>query len=82
MIPDVEVIKSAVEDYIKYKLLEKWWLNNNIPNSADKAAKMEANYRLSIKDARTDVKTPSFETMLRYRRRTRDSQDVFQFNKM
>lgn len=82
MIPDKERIKTAIEDYIKYKLLEKWWTNSDVPDIERKMMHWQNEYKMSISDAKTEIATPSFETMVSLNNTNRNRFNVYQFNNM
>jgi len=79
MIPEDEEMKTAIEDYIKYKLFEKWWNNSEVPDIERRMYKAEANFKESMGDLITKVKTPSFQTMVDYKRSTSSRFDIYQF---
>ena len=79
MIPDDKELKLAVSYYIKFRLLEGWWLNSEVPDVERRMAKMEQQYLSALSNVNTKMKTPSFQTMLEYKNRTADRFDIFQF---
>jgi len=81
MLPKNEQIKTAIEDYIKWQLFRKWYSNDSVTNNAlrDKMLMWKQDYIESISNAQTEVKTPSFQTMVEYKRATNTKFDAFQF---
>lgn len=79
MIPDVSQISHAIEYYIYKMLLEKWYLNDTVPNIGQKLQyfSMEANTKFA--EAEYYVKLPSFRRMIQSIRTMRSKQKFYQF---
>jgi hypothetical protein len=79
-IPDNPNIEKAIEYYIEYRLLRKWYLNNRIGDLERKVAMLKADSDEALGVAMTETKTPSFRTLMDVARRNKDRLSIFQLN--
>lgn len=71
LVIDDEKVEKAVELYIIYQLLYKWWLNNEVPDLERKWQDAEVKYEKAIAEAKYWAKFPTFGGMLNLTRRQR-----------
>ena len=64
MIPDSIEIETAIEWYIKWKLMLNFWFNDDIPNAQSKWQKAEEMYRMAFAEAKFMGKLPAFSTLV------------------
>jgi hypothetical protein len=80
MIPDKATIEKAVEYYIEYRLLRKWYINNTVADLDRRLAFLKTESDDAIKEALNETKTPSFQSLVRMARNNRNRLAVFQLN--
>lgn len=73
MIPDIEDVEKAIEWYIIYQLLLKWFLNSEVPDLQNRWQFAEQKYNEAFAKAKYYLKLPSFSNMVNQIRRQRST---------
>lgn len=79
MIPDVTQIEEAIEYYIYKKLLQKWYLNDTVPNVIQKLQYFDIEYKNAFANALYYVKLPTFQRTIQSIRTMRSKGKYFNF---
>ena len=72
LVPDLNAIEKALENYIIWQLMLQWYWNDEIPNAIQKAREAERLYNEHFREALYELKLPSFSTLVDYTRVTRN----------
>jgi hypothetical protein len=79
-VPTEPVLQAVIEKYVIKRIMEEWWYNNSVPDMERKLAYASGQYDEAMTDARSFLKTPSFNTLVQLSYRRRSSLDKYQLN--
>lgn len=79
-VPEEPVLQMVIEKYIIKRIMEEWWYNNSVPDMERRLAHATKEYDEAMIDARSFLKTPSFQTLMQLSYSRRSSLDRFQLN--
>lgn len=82
LIPDSIKVEKAVEWAIKYNLFLNYWFDGSVSDIQNKWGKAEQLASKWLAEAKTELKTPSFQTLINSARRQRKINKVAFFGQM
>jgi len=77
LIPKEKNIENAIEYYIRFRIIEELWLNNQAPDLEKRVQYLRDTYGLHLAKAKFYAKLPSFQTMVNHARQMRGRHDIF-----
>lgn len=73
LIPDIDEVEKAIEWYIIYQVMLKWFMNNEVQDVQNRMQYAENQYTQYLAGAKYYLKLPSFSSMVNYLRRKRST---------
>lgn len=73
LVPGIEQVEKAIEWYIIYQLMLKWFMNGEVPDIQNRMQFAQQQFNLHYAEAKHTIKLPSFSNMINILRRQRST---------